>query len=158
MHCTVTRWSLAAHRCLFRMGPWARGVNRLRWVRMVCVGVRTFWRPCVSAKVILDGLHWCVWGEYANPFTGWFLEVANYLDGFRWPKSLVGDASTTELSCVAHWNVWHHLQSSSWFAASPLSFLCQRRWGLSKLFFVGMKCFCNVQLTSDYKRLNLWFN
>ena len=44
--------------------------------------------------------------------------------------------------CVAHWNIWCHLPSSSWFAAYPLSFLCRRWWGPSKSFFVGMKFFC----------------
>ena len=40
-HYTITKWSLAARHCLFIMGPrygrWARSVNCLRWLRMVCV-------------------------------------------------------------------------------------------------------------------------
>ena len=40
--------------------------------------------------------------------------------------------STIQLLCVAHWNVWRHLQS----------FLCRWWWwGPSKLFFVGMEFF-----------------
>ena len=60
--CTVTQWSLAACRCLFRMGHqygrWARGVNRLRWLRMVCVDIRPLWRPGFPTTVPVDGLHW----------------------------------------------------------------------------------------------------
>ena len=109
MYCTVTRWSLAAHRCLFSMGTRTRGVSRLRWVRIVCVDVRTFWRPCFCKSYFgLSSLIICIWGEYANPFTARFREEAHYVDGFKWPKSLVGDVSTREL-CMAHWNVWRHL-------------------------------------------------
>ena len=42
------------------------------------------------------------------------------MDGLRWSQYLLGDVSTTELLCVAHWNTLRHLQSSSWFAAYPL--------------------------------------
>ena len=104
--CAVTQRSLAAHRCLFSMGPRygrrARSVNRLRWLRIV--DIRALWRPgflqqflwMVSADPII------VWGEYANPLTTWFLEVAHYVDGTRWSQSLVGDVSTTEYCCVWH--------------------------------------------------------
>ena len=134
----------------------ARSVTRLRWLRMVSVDIRALWRFGVPATVLwmvitdLTG----VWGIYGNPLTTWFLEVVHYVDGSRWSQSLVCDVSTTELLCVAHvhWNVWHHLQSPKWFAAYPLSFLSWRRWCLSKLFFVGMKCFCNAKVTIDYRR------
>ena len=72
-----------------------------------------------------------VWGLYTNPLTAWFLEVAHNVDGSRWSQCLVCNVSTTEFLCVAQWNVWRHLQSSSWFAAYPLSFVCRRLWGLS---------------------------
>ena len=137
-----------------RYGRRVRSVNRLRWLRMVCVDIGALWRFCVPATVL-----WMVftdftgvWGEYGNPLTTWFLRVVYYVDGSRWSQSLVCDVSTKELLCVAHWNVWHHLQSPRWFAAYSLSFLCRRWWGLSKLFFVGMKCFCNAQVTIDYRR------
>ena len=46
---TAVQWSLAARHCLFRMGPRYRrrtcSVNRLRWLRMVCVNIRALWRP-----------------------------------------------------------------------------------------------------------------
>ena len=64
MRCTVTQWNLAAHHCLFRMGPrYGRfspsvNVNHLGWLRMVCVDIRASWRPGVSATVLVDGLHW----------------------------------------------------------------------------------------------------
>ena len=58
----VTRWSLAARHCLFRMGLWCGrrecSVNRLRWLRMVSVDILSLWRPGVSATVLVDGLHW----------------------------------------------------------------------------------------------------
>ena len=97
-------------------------------------------------------------GEYANSLTAWFLEVAHYVDGSRWSQFLVRDVSTTELLCVAHWHVWHDLQSSSLFAAYRLSFLYRRWWSPSKLSFVEMKYFCYVQLTCDYRRSDAWFN
>ena len=97
-------------------------------------------------------------GECANSLTGWFLEVSHYFYGSKWSQFLVGDVSITELLCVAHWNGWRHLQSSSWFAAHPLSFLCRQWWGLGKLFFVEMKGFCNTQLTCDYRRSDAWFD
>ena len=96
-------------------------------------------------------------GECAIPLTLWFLEVAHSADGSRWFQSLVGDVSTTELLFVAHRSLWCHLQSSCWFAAYPLPFLCRRWWGPSKLFFVGM-CFCNIKLACDYRRSDAWFN
>ena len=65
-------------------------------------------------------------GWYADPLTTWFLGVAHYVDGSRWSQSLLGDVWTTELLCGAHWNVWLHLQSSSWFAAYPFPSLCRR--------------------------------
>ena len=99
--CTATQWGLAAHRCLFRMGPQygrrARSVNRLRWLRMVCVDILSLWRPGFLQQVLwmvsTDPLR--VWGEYANPLTAWFLGVAHYVDGSRWSQSLVGDVSAT---------------------------------------------------------------
>ena len=99
-----------------------------------------------------------VWSEYANPLMACLLGVAHNMDGSRLSQSLVGDVLTTELLFVAYWNSWHHLQSSSWFAAYSLSFHCWRWWGPSKLFFVGMKCFCNVQLTGNYRHSDAWFN
>ena len=152
--CAVTQWSLAAHRCLFIMGPRygrrARSVNRLRWLRIV--DIRALWRPgflqqflwMVSADPIT------VWGEYANPLTTWFLEVARYCGWFQVvPISCRRCLNHRILLCVAHWNVWRHLPSSRWFAYS-LSFLCRRWLSHSKLFLIVMKCFCNVQLTRDY--------
>ena len=99
-----------------------------------------------------------VWGEYANPLKMWFLGVAHYVHGSRRSQSLVGDTSTTELLCVALWNIWCHLQCSSWFTAYQLCFLCRQWWDPSKIIFVGMKCFCNDQITSDYRSSDAWFN
>ena len=146
-HCTVTQWSLAARYCLFRMGPQygrqAHSVNRLRWLRAVCVDIRAMWCPS-----FLQQFSWMIstdpiddWGEYANSLTVWFLEVTHFMGGSRWFQFLVDNVSTTELFCVAHWNIWLHLQSSSWFAPNLLSFHCRRWWGPSKLFIVGMRCF-----------------
>ena len=86
---TITQWSLAACRCLFRMGPrygrWAHSVNHLRWLRMVCVDIWALWHPGFTQQflwmVFTD--HLGVWGEYANPLMVWFLEVAHYVDGSR---------------------------------------------------------------------------
>ena len=137
--CTITKWSLAARRCLFRMGPRyglrTRSVNRLRLFRMVCVVIRAWWRLGV-------GLHCLrrIWQSFdgvvpsGSVLRGWF----------RGSQSLVGDVSTRKVFCGTHWNVWRHLQSSSWFAAYPLSFLCRRWWGPGKSFFVGMMCFFNA--------------
>ena len=73
---TVTQWSLVARRGLFRMGPRygrrACSVNRLRWLRMVCVDIRPSWRPSVSATVLVDGFHWsqrCL-GRICQSFDG----------------------------------------------------------------------------------------
>ena len=59
--CTVTQSSLAAHRCLLRMGPRygrrARSVNHLWWLRLVCTDIRALWRPGVSTTVRVDSLH-----------------------------------------------------------------------------------------------------
>ena len=105
-HYTVTKKSLVAHHCLFRMGPryghWVRSVNCLRWLRIVCVDIRALWCPAFLQQflwmVSTDPIG--VWGQYANPLTAWFLGVAHYVDGSRWFQSLVGDASTT--CCVWH--------------------------------------------------------
>ena len=93
---------------------------------------------CKSPQVITHGLcgylgvmmswYFChpikFWSEYANPVMVWLLEVTHYVDGLVVrARSLVGNVSTTELLCVSHWNVWRHLQPSSWFAAYPLSLL-----------------------------------
>ena len=143
MRWNVTQWGLVAHHCLCRIGPRYGGrtssVNRLRWLRIVCVDIWALWRPgflpqflwVVSTDLIV------VWRDYTNPLTVWFLEVAHYVDDSKWSKSLVGVVSTTWLWCVAHWNVWRHLQFQSRFAAYPLSFLCRRRGGPGKSFFVG---------------------
>ena len=40
------------------------------------------------------------------------------------------------LLCVPHLSIWRHLQTSSWFAAYPLTFLCRRLWVYGKLFIV----------------------
>ena len=58
--------------------------------------------------------------------------------GPRWSQSVVGDVSTPELLCAAHWNVWRHLLSR-WFAAYPLTFFCRRWWAPNKLFFAVWK-------------------
>ena len=125
---SITQWSLAARRCLFRWGPWCgrrtRSVNRLRRLRMVCVDIWALWRPRASATVLVDGLHRS--HSYANPVMVWFLEVAHYVVGSRCSQSLLGDVSIIELLCVAHWHIWRHLQSSSWHAGYPMSSLCQR--------------------------------
>ena len=142
-----------------RYGRRTGRVNRLRWLRMVCVDIQALWHPGFlqqfSWMVSIDPIG--VWGEKANPLTEWCLEVAHYVDGSRWSQSVLGDVSITELLCMAHWNVWRYLQSSSWFAAHPLSFLCRRRWDPTRLFFVGIKSFCNVQLTRDYRRSGAGF-
>ena len=39
-------------------GRRARSVNRLIWLRMVCVDIRTLWRPGASETVLVDSLHW----------------------------------------------------------------------------------------------------
>ena len=138
---TVIRWSLAAHRCLFRMGPrYGRrvsSVNRLRWLRMVCVDIRELWRPGVSATVLVDGLHWshrylrriCQSRDGVvpggSPLHGWFQ---------------VAPSTVLKLVC-----------------SIPMVILCRRWWGFIKSFFVGVKCFCYVQLTSDYRRSDAWF-
>ena len=120
--CTVTQWSLAARRCLLRIGPRygrrALSVNRLRWLSMVCVGIR--------ATVLVNSLHrslGCLrricqsfdgvvpWG---SPLCGWFHVV------------LLGDVSTTELLCLSHWNAWRHLQLFSHQADLQHTFLCRR--------------------------------
>ena len=101
--CTVTQWSIAARRCLFRLGPryghWARSVSRLRWLRMVCVYIRALWRPGFPQQFLwmisTDPID--VWGEYVNYLTVWFLELAHYMHGSRWSQFLVDDVSTTEL-------------------------------------------------------------
>ena len=138
MPSAVTQWSLAAPRCLFKMGSRYGRRDGYAW------SVWIFGR--YDDLVFLQQFLWIVstdpigvWGEYVNPLTAWFLGVAHYMDGPSWFQSLVGDVSTTELLCVAHWNVWRHLQSSRWFAAYPLPFLCRRWWGPSKSFFVAMK-------------------
>ena len=163
-HCTLTQWSHAARRCLFRMGPRygrpACRVNRLRWLHVICVDIGAWWHPAFFATVPVDdhhGSHMCL-RRICNPLMAWFLEVAHYVDGSRWLQSHVDNVSTTGLLCVAHWNVWRHLQFWSWFAAYSLPFLCRRWWGPCKLFFVGMNCFCNVQLRRDYRRSDAWFN
>ena len=132
------QWTLAARRWLFRTGPrYGRGVhsvNRLRWLRMVCMDIHALWLPGFPQQFLWMGSTDPIglWGEYANSLTAHFWEVSHYVDGPRWSQFLVGDVSTTVLLCVAHWNVWYHLQSSSWFAAHPLPFLCRRWWGPSK--------------------------
>ena len=80
---------LAAHRCLFRVGPrygrWAGSVNRLRWLRKVCVNIRALLCPGFPQqflwKVSTDPID--VWGECANSLTGWFLEVATLRGWFQ---------------------------------------------------------------------------
>ena len=164
--CNVNQWGLAARRCLFSIGPQygrrARRVSRLRWLRMVYVDIRVLWRPGFLQyflwMVPINPIEANVWGEYANSLRGWLLEAAYYVDGSWWSQFPVGDVSTTELLSVAHWHVWRHLQSSSWFAAHPLSFLCRRWWAPSKLFFVEMKYFCYVQLTCHYRHSYAWFD
>ena len=141
------------------------GVNYLWWLRVVLVYDLALWRPAVSTTVLVDGLHWshrCL-RRICHSFDGMVLEVAQYVDGSMWSWSLVGDASTTESLCVAHWQEYYWrmwlknvikrlrpLHSSMWLVAYPSSFLCQ--------FFVGMKCLCNVQLTRDQRRSEARFD
>ena len=146
---TITWWSLAARCSLFRMGPrygrQAHSVNRLRWLRMICVVIWALWRLGVSTTVLLDGLHWshrclrriwqsfdgvvpgcgcgcgCGWGGGVGEVEGWGVwggwGVAH--------RALRGWFQVIPICCrrramyqphncccVAHWNVWRHLQSS----------------------------------------------
>ena len=143
-HCTVTRWSLTAHCCLFRMGPgyglWAHSVNRLRWLRMVCVDIQTLWHPGVSETV---------WDEYANPLTAWFLEVAHYMDGSRWSQSLVVPFSrwSQSLWCLNHRIVvcgtlkcLAICNPQAGLKHTHCPFSVDDGEGPSKSFFIGMKC------------------
>ena len=94
MRWNVTQWGLVARRCLCRMGPRcgrrASSVNRLRWLRMVCVDIWALWRPgfppqflwVVSTDLIV------VWRDYTNLLTVWFLGVTHYVDGSRCPNLL----------------------------------------------------------------------
>ena len=90
-HCTITRWSLAAYHCLFRMGPQynrqACSVNRMKCLRMFCVDIQALWCPGVCAIVLVDGLQWshkCLRRIYqffdgmvhgGTPLRGWFRVV-----------------------------------------------------------------------------------
>ena len=91
---------------------------------------------CKSPQVITYGLcgylgvmmSWCFchpikfWSEYANPVMVWLLEVTHYVDGLVVPISC-RQCLNHRIIGVSHWNVWRHLQPSSWFAAYPLSLL-----------------------------------
>ena len=41
-------------------------------------------------------------GEYANPVTAWFLEVAYHMDGSRWSESLRLCLSRLQNCCLGH--------------------------------------------------------
>ena len=74
--CTATQWSLAARRCLFRMGPryghWAHSVNRLRLLRMAYMDIRLLWRHGVSAINHADDLYlsYRCWRRKCQSFDG----------------------------------------------------------------------------------------
>ena len=122
--------------------------------------IRALWRPGVLHQFLTDPMP--IWGGYTNPIKAWLPEAAHYVDGSRWSQSVVGDVSTTESVCVC--GKLKCLAPSAFLKlvcsipAYPLSFPCQRWWGLSMLFFVGMKCLCNVLLTCDYRRSDTWLD
>ena len=85
--------------------------NRLRWLHIVCGDNRALWRPGVSVTVLLDALHWSHrrWRPIRQSSDGEVPEITHHVDGSRWSQSLVGDVSTTDLLCVAHWNTMSSL-------------------------------------------------
>ena len=78
-------------------------VNRMRWVRKVCVDIRALLR-----LGYLQQFWWMVstdpvgvWNKYANRFDGVVSGGSSLVDVSRWSQSLVGDVSATEFVICA---------------------------------------------------------
>ena len=137
-------------------GRRARSVNRLIWLRMVCVYIRALWRPGASATVLVDSLHWsrrcrclrqkCQSCDDVIPGSSLLRDSSNLWQAMSQPQNCC-HIETCGAICTPQVGL-----------QQPKSFLCRRGWRPSKLLFVGMKCFCNVKLTNDYKRSDAWFN
>ena len=143
--CTITRWSLAAHRGLFRMGPRydrrARSQNRLRWLAMVWMGIRALWRPGLSATVLVDGLngsHKCSRrisqsfdGMFpgGSPLRGWFQAVPI---PYRWflNHRIVVCGTLKRLVPPAVFKL---------VCSIPIALCLSLGWDPSKSLFVGIK-------------------
>ena len=121
--CVVPSSSGALHTPLFMQnGAYcrrARRINRPRWLRMVCVDIRAVWRPGVSATVLVGGPHW---------FHGWLRRICQSRDGVvpgdrppcGWFQVVLTSSRRClnhRILCMAHWKIWRHLHSPSWYAA-----------------------------------------
>ena len=103
--CTVNQWSFVARRCLFRMRPrYCRrvcSVNRLRWLRVVCVDIRALWRP-----------------DFCNSSCGWFAAYPLSFFCRRWwsPSKL----SIVRMKCFCNVQLrLDYRRSDAWFNLTP---------------------------------------
>ena len=145
------------------------------WLRMVCVDIRPIWRTGLSATVLVDGLHWShkclrrICQSFdgvvpgCSPLRGWFQVVP-----ILWRRCLnhrivvCGTFKHLTTSAVLKLVCSIPMVLSLSTMMGPLQVtLCLNEaflQGPCRSLFVGIKCLCNVKLTSDYRRSDVWFN
>ena len=116
-----------------------------RWLRMVCHWGYSHWACSVNG--LRDDYAWSVSLGYSAVMTSCcFCNRSWLVHGLHWSHCLCG--------ILKHWVPSAVLK----LVYSIPSIHCRQWWDPGKLSFVGMQCFCNVQLTGDYRCLDMWFN